>query len=103
MLTQRMLQARKEQQLIVAKLTDLEILGIPERQEGSKAFEFLEKCIKSELHLLHSDLKMQHCNRSLRPKPPPQVSSRYMITCFLLYKTKVNDLQTGTGPPIGLR
>lgn len=98
-----LLQALKEQERIVSKLTDLEtrsrrnnlrIFGIPEGEEGNNACEFLEKFIKSELQLPDIDLKIQRCHRSLGPKPPPQAAPRSMVAYFLVYKTKDLVLST---------
>lgn len=92
-----LLQALKEQESIVSKLTDLEtrsrrnnlrIFGIPEGEEGNNACEFMERFIKSELQLPDIDLNIQRCHRSLGPKPSPPAAPRSMVAHFLVYKTK---------------
>lgn len=98
-----LLQAVKKQEHILSELTHLEtrsrrnnlcIFGIPEGEEGNNACEFLEKCIKTELQLPDSDLKIQRCHRSLGPKLPTQAALRSMIACFLVCRTKELVLNT---------
>lgn len=93
-----LLQMQKKQELMQAKMTDLEtrsrrnnirIYGVPEGEEGNSMMDFVISLLKSELVITSElDLKIQRCHRALAARPPREAPPRSIIINFQEYKTK---------------
>ncbi|KAJ8349741.1 hypothetical protein SKAU_G00248710 [Synaphobranchus kaupii] len=100
-----LIQALEKQEVLQAKLTDLEacsrrnnlrIYGVPEGSEGNDLPEFVTRLIKSELgpQIDVVDLGIQRCHRELAPKPPRDAPPRSLVLCFLEFRVKEQVLHT---------
>lgn len=90
--------AAKQQQLLQAKVTDLEsrsrrnnirIFGVAEGEEGNSVPHFITTLLKRELSLPQDlDLKIQRAHRSVAQKPLPEYPPRPIIINFHEFTTK---------------
>ncbi len=97
-----LIQLLKNQEILQAKVTDLEgrsrrnnirIYAVPENTEGTSTSCFIEDFIIRELGdnlgpSLGKELGIERAHRALAPKPQPGVSPRSIVVRFLQFTTK---------------
>lgn len=105
--TDTLIQLLKNQEILQAKVTDLEgrswrnnirIYGVPENTEGTSMNCFIEDLIMRELGdnlglSMGKELGIERAHQALAPKPPTGVSPNSIVVRFLQFTTKEKVLQ----------